>query len=93
MAKDLKLSLRNKLDQIAPEYGLVELTYPSFTRCYGYLSQPLSACDAVEAVSALLDVAGGVRTRRGAATSIVANCTTPAADADSVAGSSGSRHA
>lgn len=61
MAKDLKLSLRDKLDQIAPEYGLVELTYPSFTRCYGFLSQPISACDYVEAVSALLDVAGGVR--------------------------------
>ncbi|TFY59472.1 hypothetical protein EVJ58_g5762 [Rhodofomes roseus] len=61
MAKDLKLSLRHKLDQIAPEYGLVELSYPSFTRCYGYRSLPLSAADAVEAVSALLDVAGGVR--------------------------------
>lgn len=61
MAKDLKLSLRHKLDQIVPEYGLVELSYPSFTRCYGYRSQPLSACDAVEAVSALLDVAGGIR--------------------------------
>ena len=61
MAKDLKLSLRNKLDQIAPEYGLVELSYPSFARCFGYRSQPLSACDAVEAISALLDIAGGVR--------------------------------
>ena len=61
MAKDLKLSLRQKLDQIAPEYGLVELSYPSFTRCYGYRSLPLSAADAVEAVSALLDVAGGIR--------------------------------
>lgn len=61
MAKDLKFSLRDKLDQIAPEYGLVELTYPSFTRCQGYLSQPISAADAVEAVAALLDVAGGVR--------------------------------
>lgn len=61
MAKDLKLSLRNKLDQIAPEYGLVELSYPSFTRCFGYRSQPLSACDTVEAISALLDIAGGVR--------------------------------
>lgn len=61
MAKDLKLSLRQKLDQIAPEYGLVELSYPSFTRCYGYRTQPLSACDAVEAVSAFIDVAGGVR--------------------------------
>ena len=61
MAKDLKLGLRDKLDQIAPEYGLVELTYPSFTRCYGYLSQPVSASDAVEAISALIDVAGGIR--------------------------------
>ncbi|KAL6305383.1 CDC45 family [Sparassis latifolia] len=61
MAKDLKLSLRNKLDQIAPEYGLVELSYPSFARCFGYRCQPLSASDAVEAVSALLDVASGVR--------------------------------
>lgn len=61
MAKDLKLSLRNKLEQIAPEYGLVELTYPSFTRCYGYLSPPVSAGDAVEALSALIDVAGGIR--------------------------------
>lgn len=61
MAKDLKQNLRHKLDQIAPEYGLVELSYPSFTRCYGWLSQPISACDAVEGISALLDVAGGVR--------------------------------
>ncbi|OSD08699.1 CDC45-like protein [Trametes coccinea BRFM310] len=61
MAKDLKLSLRQKLDQLAPEYGLVELAYPSFMRCYGYRSQPLSAGDAVEALSALLDIAGGTR--------------------------------
>ena len=61
MAKDLKLSLRNKLDQIAPEYGLVELTYPSFTRCCGYLAPPVSAGDAVEAISALIDVASGIR--------------------------------
>ena len=61
MAKDLKVSLRQKLDELAPEYGLVELSYPSFTRCYGYRSLPLSACDAVEALSALLDIAGGTR--------------------------------
>lgn len=61
MAKDLKTSLRQKLDQLAPEYGLVELSYPSFMRCYGYRSQPLSAGDAVEALSALLDIAGGTR--------------------------------
>jgi cell division control protein 45 len=58
---DLKSSLRSKLESIAPEYGLLELSYPSFTRCFGYRSPPLSAADAVEAVSALLDVAGGVR--------------------------------
>ncbi|KIJ69578.1 hypothetical protein HYDPIDRAFT_80821 [Hydnomerulius pinastri MD-312] len=58
---DLKHQLRSKLDAIAPEYGLVELTYPSFARCFGYRAPPLSAADAVEAVSSLLDVAGGVR--------------------------------
>jgi cell division control protein 45 len=58
---DLKSTLRSKLDAIAPEYGLLELSYPSFTRCFGYRSPPLSAADAVEAVGALLDVAGGVR--------------------------------
>lgn len=61
MDMDLKKQLLSKLSDIAPEYGLVELSYPSFMRCYGYRSQPLSAADAVEAVSALLDVAGGVR--------------------------------
>ncbi|KAI6019747.1 CDC45 family [Pisolithus orientalis] len=61
MDLDLKHQLRVKLDAIAPEYGLVELTYPSFIRCFGYRAPPLSAADAVEAISALLDVAGGVR--------------------------------
>ncbi|KAI0687122.1 CDC45-like protein [Cytidiella melzeri] len=61
MAKDLKLALKTKLDQIAPEYGLLELSYPSFARSCGYISQPVSAGDAVEAISALLEVAGGVK--------------------------------
>jgi len=61
MDMDLKKILLAKLNDIAPEYGLVELSYPSFMRCYGYRSQPLSAADAVEGISALLDVAGGVR--------------------------------
>ncbi|KIK77725.1 hypothetical protein PAXRUDRAFT_36749 [Paxillus rubicundulus Ve08.2h10] len=60
MDLDLKHQLRSKLDAIAPEYGLIELAYPSFARCFGYRGPPLSAADAVEAVSALLDVAGGV---------------------------------
>ena len=58
---DLKRALIKKLDDVAPEYGLVELSYPSFMRCYGYHSQPLSAADAVESVNALLDFAGGTR--------------------------------
>ncbi|KAF8894481.1 CDC45 family [Infundibulicybe gibba] len=61
MDMDLKKILLKKLNDIAPEYGLVELSYPSFTRCYGYRTQPLSAADAVEGISALLDVAGGIR--------------------------------
>jgi cell division control protein 45 len=61
MDMDLKNVLLAKLNDVAPEYGLVELSYPSFMRCYGYRSQPLSAADAVEGISALLDVAGGVR--------------------------------
>ncbi|KAJ7632171.1 CDC45-like protein [Roridomyces roridus] len=61
MDMDLKKSLVTKLGEIAPEYGLVELSYPSFMRCFGYRSQPLSAADAVEGISALLDVAGGLR--------------------------------
>jgi len=61
MDLDLKHQLRSKLDAIAPEYGLVELAYPSFVRCFGYRASPLSASDAVEAISALLDVAGGIR--------------------------------
>jgi cell division control protein 45 len=61
MDMDLKHQLRDKLDAIAPEYGMIELTYPSFVRCYGYHMQPLSAADAVDALNALLDAATGVR--------------------------------
>ncbi|KAK2467021.1 hypothetical protein APHAL10511_001279 [Amanita phalloides] len=61
MDMDLKRMLVDKLNEVAPEYGLVELSYPSFMRCYGYRTQPLSAADAVEGINALLDIAGGVR--------------------------------
>ncbi|KAF6765072.1 cell division control protein 45 [Ephemerocybe angulata] len=61
MDMDLKRALVKKLDDVAPEYGLVELSYPSFMRCYGYHSQPLSAADAVESINALMDFAGGAR--------------------------------
>lgn len=58
---DLKKTLIQKLDEVAPEYGLVELSYPSFMRCFGFHSVPLSAADAVEGIGALLDVAEGIR--------------------------------
>ncbi|KAG6819535.1 hypothetical protein H0H93_010921 [Arthromyces matolae] len=61
MDMDLKRDLVHKLNEIAPEYGLVELSYPSFMRHYGYRSQPLSAADAVEGLQALMDAASGVR--------------------------------
>jgi cell division control protein 45 len=61
MDMDLKRHLRAKLDAIGPEYGLVELEYPSFTRAYGFRLATLSAADAVEGISALLEAATGVR--------------------------------
>lgn len=57
----LKRQLPSKMDSIAPEYGLVELSYPSFTRTYGFRSLPLSAADVVEAINSLLQAAVGVR--------------------------------
>jgi cell division control protein 45 len=61
MDMDLKRTLPDKLESIAPEYGLVELTYPSFARSYGFTLSQLSAADAVEGISALLEAAKGVR--------------------------------
>ena len=61
MDMDLKKILIQKLNDIAPEHGLVELSYPSFTKRYGFRSQPLSAADAVEGISALLALAEGTR--------------------------------
>ncbi|KAF9453265.1 cell division control protein 45 [Macrolepiota fuliginosa MF-IS2] len=60
MDMDLKRVLVDRFNETAPEYGLVELSYPSFVRCYGYRSQPFSAADAIEGISALIDVAGGL---------------------------------
>lgn len=57
----LKSSLREQLEAIAPEYGLVESTYPSFMRAFGYRCPQLSAADTVEGLCALLEAATGVR--------------------------------
>jgi cell division control protein 45 len=61
MDMDLKKTLPEKLEAIAPEYGLIELAYPSFTRTYGFQLASLSAADAVEGLSSLLEAAVGVR--------------------------------
>lgn len=61
MDMDLKATLRDKLEEVAPEYGLVELHYPSFMRAFGYRCAPLSAADGVEGLNALLEAATGIR--------------------------------
>lgn len=61
MDMKLKRDLPGKLESIAPEYGLVELEYPSFVRAYGFQMSALSAADAVEGLVALLEAAKGIR--------------------------------
>lgn len=60
MDSDLKSRLYSNVDSLAPEYGLDDLSYPSFLRKSGFRSD-ISASDAVEGLSALLEVATGVR--------------------------------
>jgi cell division control protein 45 len=61
MDRSLKRDLPGKLESIAPEYGLVELVYPSFGRAFGFQMALLSAADAVEGLEALLEAAKGIR--------------------------------
>lgn len=61
MDRNFRKELPDLLEAIAPEYGMVELQYPSFVRAYGFVTQPLAAADCVEAVSALLDAGTGIR--------------------------------
>ncbi|EST08104.1 CDC45 family [Kalmanozyma brasiliensis GHG001] len=61
MPLDLRRSLVRKLEGIAPEYGLTELTYRGFERSFGFRTAPLGAADVVEGVSALLVAAHGVK--------------------------------
>ncbi|GAC77303.1 CDC45 (cell division cycle 45)-like protein [Moesziomyces antarcticus T-34] len=61
MPLDLRRSLAVKLDAIAPEYGLTELSYRGFERSYGFQTAPLGAADVVEGISALLVAAHGVK--------------------------------
>ena len=61
MELDLRESLVSRMESIAPEYGLTDLTFRSFIRSFGFRSMPLSATDTVEGVAALLQAAHGVR--------------------------------
>ncbi|KZT42017.1 cell division control protein 45 [Sistotremastrum suecicum HHB10207 ss-3] len=61
MSKKGRDELTDKLDLYAPEYGLVELSYPSFVRHYGHQRLPMGAADMVEGICALLDVGGRVK--------------------------------
>ncbi|KAJ1023631.1 hypothetical protein NDA18_004618 [Ustilago nuda] len=61
MPLDLRRSLVRKLEGIAPEYGLTELTYRGFERSFGFRTAPLGAGDVVEGLSALLVAAHGVK--------------------------------
>ncbi|KAH9440575.1 hypothetical protein Pst134EA_030673 [Puccinia striiformis f. sp. tritici] len=60
MDMDLKQILTEKVESITPEYGLFELLFPSFLQAYGYQSV-LSASDCIECISAILEVASGVK--------------------------------
>ncbi|KAK3812910.1 MAG: CDC45 family [Benniella sp.] len=56
MSIDLKRILKDRLEAVAPEYGLHEVLYTSFTRSYGYRGL-VSASDVVHAVAGLLEAA------------------------------------
>lgn len=54
MSIDLKKILKERVEMVAPEYGLHEVLYTSFTRSYGYRGL-MSASDVVYSVTSLLE--------------------------------------
>ncbi|KAF9438183.1 hypothetical protein BGZ76_009390, partial [Entomortierella beljakovae] len=76
MSIDLKKILKDRLESVAPEYGLNEIMYTSFTRSYGFRGV-LSASDVVYSVTSLLEsspealVALGYRSERLAEETLV----------------------
>jgi cell division control protein 45 len=54
MSIDLKKILKERVELVAPEYGLHEVLYTSFTRSYGYRGL-MSASDVVYSVTSLLE--------------------------------------
>ncbi|KAI8378160.1 DNA replication pre-initiation complex subunit Cdc45 [Choanephora cucurbitarum] len=64
MDMDLKQTLRNKIEHVAPLYGLTDICFPSFTRGYGY-ECCMSASDVVYALSTLIETSPQAATRLG----------------------------
>lgn len=54
MDMDLKSILRQKIETVAPLYGLTDICFPSFSRSYGWKYR-LSASDVVYALATLLE--------------------------------------
>ncbi|KAI9272674.1 CDC45 family [Phascolomyces articulosus] len=54
MDKELKEILRNKIETVAPLYGLTDICFPSFARTFGW-KQRFSASDAVYSLATLLE--------------------------------------
>ncbi|KAF9173569.1 hypothetical protein BGX20_002786 [Mortierella sp. AD010] len=81
MSIDLKRILKDRLESVAPEYGLNEILYTSFTRSYGYRGL-MSASDVVYSVTSLLEsspealVALGYRSERIAEDALSKNVAT-----------------
>lgn len=57
----LRDKLPDQLEAIAPESGLVELVYPSFTKSFGNEMPRTCAADVLAGVGALLEAARGVK--------------------------------
>ncbi|KAI9257527.1 DNA replication pre-initiation complex subunit Cdc45 [Helicostylum pulchrum] len=65
MDMDLKAALRQKIEVVAPLYGLTDICFPSFTRSYGW-ECCLSASDVVYALSTILETSPAAAVRLGA---------------------------
>lgn len=61
---DLKQMLRNKIEVVAPLYGLTDICFPSFTRSYGW-ECCLSASDVVYSLSTILETSPAAAIRLG----------------------------
>lgn len=64
MDMDLKQMLRNKIEVVAPLYGLTDICFPSFTRSYGW-ECCLSASDVVYSLSTILETSPTAVVRLG----------------------------